>query len=253
MRRASASSCTPTSPASFRSAPPTRSDARRRRRADDSRQRRRCRCPNDLTLVRGRHQLGLRRQRRVLDLRHRELRTGGRRLQFQRHGDRPGAGGLHDRAAVAAAPCGSRAAAAAPGGTSGCMGQDAWRVADRVTLNAGLRWEPFFGQQIENGSISIFSLDNFRNGTRTTALSRTRRPDLLYPGDAGFPDGNSGMKKQWLNLSPRVGVAWDVTGDGRTAVRSSYGVSPTTSSARSICTSPVPRRRSAIASSCAAG
>ena len=32
------------------------------------------------------------------------------------------------------------------------------------------------------------------------------------------------MKKQWTNLSPRAGVAWDVTGDGRTAVRSSYGL-----------------------------
>ena len=29
---------------------------------------------------------------------------------------------------------------------------------------------------------------------------------------------------QWRNFSPRVGVAWDVTGDGRTAVRSSYGL-----------------------------
>jgi hypothetical protein len=32
------------------------------------------------------------------------------------------------------------------------------------------------------------------------------------------------MKTQWLNLSPRAGFAWDVSGNGRTAVRSSYGL-----------------------------
>ncbi len=100
---------------------------------------------------------------------------------------------------------------------------DAWRANSRVTLNAGLRWEPFFGQQIENGSISNFSLDNFRTGVKTTRFVNAP-PGLLYPGDPGFPDGKSGMKKQWANLSPRVGLAWDVTGDGRTAVRSSYGL-----------------------------
>ena len=47
---------------------------------------------------------------------------------------------------------------------------------------------------------------------------------LLYPGDAGFPPGKTGLKKEWLNFSPRVGLAWDVRGDGRTAVRTSYGI-----------------------------
>ena len=32
------------------------------------------------------------------------------------------------------------------------------------------------------------------------------------------------MNVQWWNLSPRAGVAWDVTGDGRTALRSSYSL-----------------------------
>ena len=49
-------------------------------------------------------------------------------------------------------------------------------------------------------------------------------PGLLYPGDTGFPDGRSGYHKKWLNVSPRVGLAWDVRGDGRLAFRSSYGL-----------------------------
>jgi hypothetical protein len=47
---------------------------------------------------------------------------------------------------------------------------------------------------------------------------------LMYPGDPGFPDSGAGINKQWLNFSPRVGLAWDVSGDGRTAVRSSYAM-----------------------------
>jgi hypothetical protein len=47
---------------------------------------------------------------------------------------------------------------------------------------------------------------------------------LIFPGDPGFPSGKSGLNTQWWNLSPRAGVAWDVSGNGRTAVRASYGL-----------------------------
>jgi hypothetical protein len=105
----------------------------------------------------------------------------------------------------------------------GVYASDAWRATDRVTVNAGLRWEPFFGPAVVLGSISNFSLDNFRKGVRSTVFVNAP-PGLIFPGDPGFPDSNSGLNPQWWNLSPRVGVAWDVTGDGRMAVRSSYGL-----------------------------
>ena len=106
----------------------------------------------------------------------------------------------------------------------GTFVQDTWRATDRVTFNLGLRWEPFLGQGVKNDEISTFSLDNFRNGVTSTVFNNAPA-GLSYPGDPGFPSGSTGLNKQWLNFSPRVGVAWDVTGDGRTAVRSSYGLS----------------------------
>ena len=106
----------------------------------------------------------------------------------------------------------------------GAYAQDTWRATDRVTVNLGLRWEPFFGQGVKNDEISVFSIDNFRSGTESTVFNNAPA-GLIYPGDPGFPSGSTGLNKQWLNFSPRVGVAWDVTGDGRTAVRSSYGLS----------------------------
>ena len=105
----------------------------------------------------------------------------------------------------------------------GLYGQDTWRATDRITFNGGLRWEPFFGPNSRNGAISNFVLDNFRQGIKTKRFLNAPA-GLIYPGDPGFPAGNSGLNAQWRNLSPRVGVAWDVTGDGRTAVRSSYGM-----------------------------
>jgi len=105
----------------------------------------------------------------------------------------------------------------------GAYAQDTWKVGSRVTLNAGLRWEPFLGQNVRNDAVSNFSLDNFHKGVKTTKYTNAPA-GLIYPGDPGFPPGNSGLNKQWLNLAPRAGVAWDVSGDGRTAVRASYGL-----------------------------
>jgi hypothetical protein len=102
-------------------------------------------------------------------------------------------------------------------------GQDAWKLGDRVTLNAGLRWEPFFGQNIENGAVLNFVPDNFRQGIRTGRFQNAP-PGLIYPGDPGFPKGNTGIKTQWRNFSPRLGLAWDPTGAGKMAVRTSYGL-----------------------------
>ena len=98
--------------------------------------------------------------------------------------------------------------------------QDTWRATNRVTVNAGLRWEPFLGQNILNRAVYNFSMDNFRKNVTSTVFIKAPA-GLIYPGDPGFPDGLTGQNKHWLNLSPRAGVAWDVHGDGRLAVRSS--------------------------------
>jgi hypothetical protein len=105
----------------------------------------------------------------------------------------------------------------------GLYAQNTWRVASRVTLNGGVRWEPFFGQHILNNAISNFNIDNFRSGV-TSTVYRNAPPGFLYPGDPGFPAGKSGLNNKWTNFAPRVGAAWDVTGDGRMAIRSSYSL-----------------------------
>jgi hypothetical protein len=105
----------------------------------------------------------------------------------------------------------------------GLFAQDTWRATDRMTFSAGLRWEPYFGTVFDNGAISNFVLDNFRRGVKSSVYVNAPA-GLIYPGDAGFPDGQTGLNTQWLNFSPRVGLAWDLRGDGRTALRTSYAM-----------------------------
>jgi hypothetical protein len=105
----------------------------------------------------------------------------------------------------------------------GFYGQDTWRASDRVTFNLGLRWEPYFGVSVDNNAVYNFNIDNFRNGVKSKVFVNAPA-GLLYPGDDGFPSGKTGLNKQWTNFSPRGGVAWDVKGDGRMALRASYAL-----------------------------
>jgi hypothetical protein len=76
---------------------------------------------------------------------------------------------------------------------------------------------------VDNNAVYNFNLDNFRQGIKSNVFVNAPA-GFLYSGDDGFPAGTTGLNKQWDNFSPRVGVAWDVTGDGRMALRASYAL-----------------------------
>ena len=103
----------------------------------------------------------------------------------------------------------------------GLYAQDTWRMGPRVTLNYGLRWEPFFPPQLQNGAVYQFDMTRFTQNVHSTVFPNAPA-GLYFPGDAGFPT-KAGMQTQWGNLGPRVGIAWDPNGDGKTSVRASFG------------------------------
>jgi len=105
----------------------------------------------------------------------------------------------------------------------GLYAEDNWKVVPRININYGLRWEPFLPQVSTNGRVYNFDIERFRQGIKSTVV-RNAPAGFYYPGDPGFPD-KSGVNKRWLNFGPRVGLGWDVNGDGRTSVRASYGLS----------------------------
>jgi hypothetical protein len=80
--------------------------------------------------------------------------------------------------------------------------QDAWTLKRRFTLNLGLRYDRF---------VSYYP-------------SQSTDPNLTFPDL--FPPAKfaaSGNLIEWNNVSPRLGLAVDVTGHGTSVLRASYG------------------------------
>ncbi len=104
----------------------------------------------------------------------------------------------------------------------GAYAQDTWKASRRLTVNYGMRWEPFFPMQVGDSRVYTFDLGRFYSGTRSTVW--TNAPSgFYYPGDPGF-NGKAGMNGSWTNFEPRVGVAFDPFGDGRSAIRAGAGI-----------------------------
>jgi hypothetical protein len=104
--------------------------------------------------------------------------------------------------------------------TAAVYAADSWKVKPKLTLNYGLRWEPYIAPYV--GAIFNFDHDRFMQGIKSTVYVNAPA-GMYYPGDPGFP-GHTGMNNHWMHFAPRMGLAWDVSGDGRTSVRASYAL-----------------------------
>jgi hypothetical protein len=97
--------------------------------------------------------------------------------------------------------------------TGGGFAEDTWKVNRKLTLNYGVRYDNFGNPWGANGSIAT----NFHLGSGSTMAEQVASGVMkvqsnLYSGD-----------RNW-NFSPRGGVAWDFTGDGKWVVRGGVGI-----------------------------
>jgi len=104
----------------------------------------------------------------------------------------------------------------------GIYAQDTWRMSPQLTLNAGLRWEPFLPLHLTRGSVYGFDRARFESRTRSRVVPNAPA-GLYFLEDEGFPDG-AAVFTNIAQFGPRVGFAYDMTGDGRMSLRGYYGI-----------------------------
>jgi hypothetical protein len=94
--------------------------------------------------------------------------------------------------------------------------EDTIRLTPRLTLNLGLRYDLFTPPTEKKNRMS----------TLVPGQQSKLHPDVpvgvLFAGDPGIPKGIYHLDTN--NFAPRIGLAWDPTGSGKTSVRASYGI-----------------------------
>ena len=78
---------------------------------------------------------------------------------------------------------------------------DTWSMG-RVTLNAGLRWDRYHGWMPQQEQIAF-------------AIGPVSVPEQTFPETHFYT---------WNNIGPRIGLTYDLAGDGKTVVKASYGL-----------------------------
>ena len=101
--------------------------------------------------------------------------------------------------------------------------QDSWKVTSRLTVNYGVRWEPYTAYYNKTGQIVHFDPTLFAQNVHSTVF-KNAPAGVIFPGDSQYKCGNSYNCNTWGKFVPRLGVAWDPRGDGRMTVRAAFGM-----------------------------
>jgi hypothetical protein len=112
--------------------------------------------------------------------------------------------------------------------------QDDFKITPRLTLSYGVRWS-YFGLPTDSHGL----LDNFDPALYSRANAPQINPSggLIVSGTAAnpylngiivggktSPFGSTIGNNRYANFAPRLGIAWDPTGSGRTSIRTGYGI-----------------------------
>jgi len=105
------------------------------------------------------------------------------------------------------------------GTRAGLYAQDNWRVNRALTVNLGLRWDPWLPYKETEGRVVCFA----------PGLKSSRFPNaplgLIYGGDTpdnGCPE--NGAPRRLTPFAPRAGFALRLTRDGKTSLRGGAGI-----------------------------
>jgi hypothetical protein len=98
--------------------------------------------------------------------------------------------------------------------------QDNWRVNQQLTLNLGLRWDPYFPYTEKDGRVVCFA-----PGQKSQRFPNAPA-GLLYGGsnaDPGCPSQTGSLPNR-ANFGPRLGFAYRIGNAGKTVIRGGAGL-----------------------------
>jgi len=107
----------------------------------------------------------------------------------------------------------------------GLFVNDKWKIAPRLTLDYGLRWEPQQVMKEIDGRIEQFRPDAWAAGVHSQIVP-TAPAGLFFVGDKynGITVPARGQTGDFNNFAPRAGLVWDPTGSGKMSLRAGGGV-----------------------------
>ncbi len=100
--------------------------------------------------------------------------------------------------------------------------QDDWRVRSNLSVNVGLRWEPFIPLRNTDSWVSHFDQARFDQGLKSQVYPQAPA-GLIFPGDDNYP-GRATTNGKLAQFAPRLGAIWTPGQDGNTSIRVGWGV-----------------------------